>query len=402
MHLDRLTLTNMRTFRNLDMSLEPGGYVISGPNASGKSNLLEAITLLATARSSRARTDIELISQQALRDEPLPTARLAAEVTTAVQPVSVELAVTARAPADAGGRAGATARRFRVNGIARRASDLIGQLRVVPFSADDLQIIAGSPTQRRRYLDITISQLDVRYVRALQRYQRVLTQRNGLLRRLQERRGRGVDELEFWDGELAAAGGVILAGRASALDALAEGAAERWSQLAPSSPPLELRYEPRLPPEQASGVTGGEAGSPPEDATGAAQQALSETLIARRGDDIAAGMTRSGPHRDDVRFSIGDAEAGAFASRGEQRTLALALRLAEVALSHERTGDPPLLLLDDILSELDAARRERVLDAAFGVDQVVITTPDPDRPGAGELPEARRYRLEGGELRREG
>ena len=113
-------------------------------------------------------------------------------------------------------------------------------------------------------------------------------------------------------------------------------------------------------------------------------------------------MTRSGPHRDDVRFSIGGAEAGAFASRGEQRTLALALRLAEVSLSHERTGDPPLLLLDDILSELDAARRERVLAAAYGVDQVVITTPDPDRPGAGELPDARRYRLEGGELHLEG
>ena len=398
MHLDRLTLTNVRTFRDLDLSLEPGCYVVGGPNASGKSNLLEAITLLATARSSRARADIELISRQSLRDDPLPGARLAAEVMTAAQPVSVELAVTARTAADAGGPAPATGRRFRVNGIARRASDLIGQLRVVPFSADDLQIISGTPAQRRRYLDITISQLDVRYVRALQRYQRVLTQRNGLLRRLQERRGRGVDELEFWDGELAAAGGVILAGRAAALDALSAGAAERWDQLAPSSPPLELRYEPRLPPEQASGLAAGDA----QDATGAAQQALRETLTARRGDDIAAGMTRSGPHRDDVRFLIGGEEAGAFASRGEQRTLALALRLAEVALSHERTGDPPLLLLDDILSELDAARRERVLDAAFGVDQVVITTPDPDRPAADELPDARRYRLEGGELYPEG
>ena len=402
MHLDRLTLTNVRTFRDLDMALEPGCYVISGPNASGKSNLLEAITLLATARSSRARADVELISRQALRDDPLPGARLAGEVTTAAQPVSVELAVTAREPAGAGGRPLATGRRFRVNGIARRASDLIGQLRVVPFSADDLQIISGSPTQRRRYLDITISQLDVRYVRALQRYQRVLTQRNGLLRRLQERRGRGADELEFWDTELAAAGGVILAGRASALDALAVGAAERWNQLAPSSPPLELRYEPRLPPEQASGLASGDARSAAQDATGAAQQALRETLTARRGDDIAAGMTRSGPHRDDVRFLIGGEDAGAFASRGEQRTLALALRLAEVTLSHERTGDPPLLLLDDILSELDAARRERVVHAAYGVDQVVITTPDPDRPGPGELPDARRYRLEGGELHLEG
>ncbi len=401
MHLDRLTLSNVRTFRDLDVSLEPGCYVVGGPNASGKTNLLEAITLLATARSARARADIELISRQALRDDPLPVARLAAQVSTAAAQVGVELAVTVRDAAAADGRPAATGRRFRVNGIARRASDLIGQLRVVPFSAEDLRIIAGSPGQRRRYLDITISQLDVRYVRALQRYQRVLTQRNGLLRRLQERRGRGADELEFWDGELAAAGGVILAGRAAALAALAAGAAERWEQLAPSSPPLELRYQPRLPPEQAAALSAAGPGGP-EDATGAAQAALHETLLARRGDDIAAGMTRSGPHRDDVRFAIGEGEAGAFASRGEQRTLALALRLAEVALSHERTGDPPLLLLDDILSELDAARRERVLAAAYGVDQVVITTPDPDRPAAAELPEARRYRIEDGELHAEG
>ena len=373
----------------------------SGPNASGKSNLLEAITLLATARSARARADIELISREALRDDPLPAARLAADVSTARGSVAVELAVTVREATVADGRPAATGRRFRVNGVARRASDLIGQLRVVPFSADDLQIIAGSPGQRRRYLDITISQLDVRYVRALQRYQRVLTQRNGLLRRLQERRGRGVDELEFWDGELATAGGVILAGRAAALAALAAGAAERWEQLAPASPPLEVRYQPRLPPEQAAALSAAGPGGP-EDATGAAQAALHETLLARRGDDIAAGMTRSGPHRDDVHFAIGEGEAGAFASRGEQRTLALALRLAEVALSHERTGDPPLLLLDDILSELDEARRERVLAAAYGVDQVVITTPDPDRPAAAELPDARRYRIETGELRADG
>lgn len=398
MHLERLTLSNVRTFRELDIALEAGCYVVSGPNASGKSNLLEAITLLATARSSRARADLELIARQALRDDPLPAARFAAEVSTARGTVGVELAVTVREAAASGDRPPSTGKRFRVNGVARRASDLIGQLRVVPFSADDLQIVAGSPGQRRRYLDITISQLDVRYVRALQRYQRVLTQRNGLLRRLQERRGRGAEELEFWDGELATAGGVILAGRAAALAALAEGAAERWGELAPSSPPLEVRYQPRLPPEQATALSAGSA----EDASGAAQAALHETLLARRNDDIAAGMTRSGPHRDDVRFAIGEAEAGAFASRGEQRTLALALRLAEVALSHERTGDPPLLLLDDILSELDAGRRERVLAAAYGVDQVVITTPDPDRPGAGELPEARRYRIEDGSLHAEG
>ena len=122
---------------------------------------------------------------------------------------------------------------------------------------------------------------------------------------------------------------------------------------------MRVCYEPRLPPPQAELVLGGAA---PE----AAEAALLETLFARRDDDIAAGVTRSGPHRDDVRFTIGTQEAGAFASRGEQRTVAIALRLAEVALSRARSGDPPLLLLDDILSELDAARRERVLAAAYG------------------------------------
>ena len=338
MHLDRLTLTNVRTFRDLDMALEPGCYVISGPNASGKSNLLEAITLLATARSSRARADVELISRQALRDDPLPGARLAGEVTTAAQPVSVELAVTAREPGGTGGRPPATGRRFRVNGIARRASDLIGRLRVVPFSADDLQIISGSPTQRRRYLDITISQLDVRYVRALQRYQRVLTQRNGLLRRLQERRGRGADELEFWDTELAAAGGVILAGRASALDALAVGAAERWNQLAPSSPPLELHYEPRLPPEQAErpGVRrrtkrsagrdrGGTAGAA-RDADGATRRRHRRRHDAQRAASRRRALPDRRGGRGRIRLARGAAHARAGAAARRGRTLARAHR----------------------------------------------------------------------------
>ena len=391
MQLERLTLTNVRTFRSLDLRLDRGLYLVTGPNASGKTNLLEAIALLATTRSARADADVELISHEALRDEPLPVARLYAEVATAVEPVTVEVAISCRAPSGGGRETPATGRRFRVNGIARRASNLIGRLRVVLFSADDLQIISGSPGQRRRYLDITISQLDPVYVRALQRYQRVLQQRNGLLRRLQERRGRGAEELEFWDGELAAAGGVVLAGRAAALRALGRGAAEHHAQLAPEAAPLGVCYRPRLPQPQAELVL---AGGPPE----AAEAALLETLLARRQDDIQAGVTRSGPHRDDVRFMIGEQEAGAFASRGEQRTLALALRLAEVALSRARSGDPPLLLLDDILSELDAARRERVLAAAYGVDQVILTTADPDRPGEVELPGALRYRVGNGEL----
>ena len=393
MHLERLTLTNVRTFRRLDLALEPGSYVVTGPNAAGKTNLLEAIALLATTRSSRTGADVELISQRALREEPLPTAIIHGEVVTAAEPVTVEVVISSR---EARGRAAAeatpppTSRRFRVDGIARRASDLIGRLRVVMFSAADLRIIDGSPAQRRRYLDVTISQLDREYVRALQRFQRVLLQRNSLLRSLHERRGRP-DELEFWDGELAASGAVMLHGRAAVLRALGSDAAARYAELAPRAEQLAVCYQPALPEHAASAILEG-AGLERVEA------AFRETLEARRGDDIAAGVTRSGPHRDDVRFEIGGSAAAAFASRGEQRTAALALRLAEVGLSHARTGDAPLLLLDDILSELDAQRRERVLAVAYGVDQVVITSPDEDRPTREELPDARRYRFVDGEL----
>ena len=386
MHLSHLSLTNMRSFRRLEADLQPGLHVVTGPNGSGKSNLLEAIALLATTRSTRASNDADLISWAALRDEPLPVARLNAHVEAADGPVTVEIVVGAKAAAPR--EVPAATRRFRVNGVARRASDLIGRLRVVLFSADDLGIVDGAPAARRRYLDVTISQLDPVYVRALQRYQRVLQQRNSLLRRLQERRG-SPGELDFWDQELAQSGAIVLTARARTLAALASGAAKRYQELAPSEEPLSVCYRPALP-------------APLSEATDQSPDSLAPRLLATlnelRGRDIQAGMTRIGPHRDDVAFLIGGHHAGATASRGQQRSAALALRLAEVALSTERTGDPPVLLLDDVLSELDAARRKRVLATAYEVDQVLITTPDPDRPAREELPAARRYRITGGIL----
>ncbi len=388
MHLARLELTNVRTFRRLELELTRGAHLVVGANASGKTNLLESIALLATTRSARPGTDADLISWQSVAEDPLPAARLEAEVTTAAGRTTLEVAVIGGEHAT--GAAGLRAsRRFRVNGIARRASDLIGHLRVVMFSAEDMRIVEGPPALRRRYLDITLAQIDPAYVRASQRYARVLQQRNSLLRRLQERRSRGADQLEFWDEELAAAGAVLLAGRASALHRLGRDAAERYAELGPPGERLAICYRPAVPDDVSAAL---------------AEHDLAERLRAAfeagRGADIDRGMTRIGPHRDDVSFAIDDREAAAFASRGQQRTVALALRLAEVALSVDRTGDPPVLLLDDILSELDARRRERVLGVAYGVDQVIITTPDEDRPSASELPGATRYRLAEGSVTR--
>lgn len=388
MHLAHLSLANVRSFRRLDLALEPGRYVIAGENGQGKSNLLEAVQMLATARTLRGGSDLDLISWEAMEEDLMPAARLEAAVNSAAGRKTLEIAVIAQ-ETPPGVKPVRATRRFRVNGVARRASDLIGQLRVVMFSADDLDIIAGAPALRRRYLDITISQFDPAYLRALQRYQRVLEQRNSLLRKLQERRGRA-NELDFWDEELAAAGALITNRRAEAIRDLARDARERYAELAPTErEDLVICYEPRLP------------GSLPE---AAREHDLAERLqvaiVEERGEDVRRGVTRWGPHRDDVQFLIGGHHAGNSASRGQQRTAALALRLAEVELSTKRTGDPPVLLLDDILSELDAGRRERILHAAYHVDQVLITTPDIDRPTTEELPEAFRYRLADGALSR--
>lgn len=387
MHLARLALTNVRSFRRLTIDLAPGIYVIAGANAAGKTNLLEAVALLATTRSLRAGPDLDLIAWEALAEDPLPAARVEGEVQTAAGPRTLEVAVIAQPPV-AGAPSARATKRFRVNGVARRASDLIGQLRIVMFAADDMAIIDGPPANRRRYLDLTISQLDPAYLRALQRYARVLEQRNSLLRRLQERRARGLDQLDFWDDELAAAGALILARRAAAVRALAVDAAARYAELAATAvETLELCYEPGVPPVVAEALR--EHDLPAR---------LRAALVAGRLEDVRRGVTRSGPHRDDLSFRIAGHPAGLSASRGQQRSAALALRLAEVALSTRHTGDPPVLLLDDILSELDAERRARILGAAYGVHQVLITTPDEDRPALDALAGARRLRLAGGML----
>lgn len=387
MHLAHLALTDVRSFRRLSIDLAPGIYVIAGENGAGKTNLLESVAMLATTKGVRSGPDLDVIAWQAVIEDPLPSARLEANVETAAGGRSLEVAVIAQV-AVAGVPPTRAGKRFRVNGVARRASDLIGQLRVVMFAADDLAIIDGPPANRRRYLDLTISQLDPAYLRALQRYARVLEQRNSLLRRLQERGGRGLDQLDFWDDELSAAGALILARRAESVRAIARDAADRYAELAATvEETLEIQYLPGVPAEVQASLREHDL-----------QERLRSALEAGRVEDVRRGISRIGPHRDDLAFLIGGHAAGLSASRGQQRSAALALRLAEVELSKRRTGDAPILLLDDILSELDPHRRARILHVAYGVDQVLITTPDEDRPSREELPGARRMRLVGDTL----
>jgi DNA replication and repair protein RecF len=366
----------------LSLELGPGASVFLGDNAQGKSNLLEAVYLLATMRSLRAETDAQLIRTETL-SEVLPAARLVAEVETRSEALRLEVVVTARP----GSQGPVGTKTVKVNGIAKRLSDAVGRLAAVLFTADDLDLLTGPPSGRRRFLDLALAQVDPQYAAARQRYERVLQQRNHLLKRIRENEARP-DELAFWDDEMCRAGAIVLRRRAEELRELGALAAQFNEALAPGDN-LLIEYEPRLDPSGLDLAT-----ATADEVADAFRQALGRGL----GRDIAAGMSLQGPHRDDVRFTLNEMSAGGFASRAQQRTIALALRLAEARLLTLRRGEPPVLLLDDILSEMDAGRRRSVIDALGDIEQMLVTGTDWDRFPADFLASAATFEVRGGDV----
>ena len=363
MRLIRLQLFDYRNFERLDVELPANVALFIGDNAQGKTNLLEAVYLLATMRGLRVETDAQLIRRELLGD-PQPAARIVAEADTAAGPLKVEAAVVARP----GARGPIATKTVKVNGAPKRLSDAVGRLMAVFFSADDLHLIDGTPSLRRRYIDLTLVQVDQEYAKARSRYERVLVQRNHLLKRIREGESQA-EELAFWDGEMSRDGGLIMQRRAEALAEIGVLAAELQRSLAPAET-LAIQYQPRLD------------FSSPDLASGSDEDVAARLAAAFRNGlnrDIAAGMTLQGPHRDDLLFVLNDLPAAGYASRAQQRTIALSLRLAEAQLLLRRRGDAPVLLLDDVLSEMDAARRRAVLAAVSDMEQLLITGTDWDR-----------------------
>ncbi len=386
MWLRHLSLVNFRNYREQELELPRGVSLILGENAQGKSNLLEAVFLLATTRSARAQADGELINWDTL-DQPQPFARLDAQVECSDSPFQLELIVAARPPGRDPNRIPAS-KRLRVNGIARRLTDGVGQLMAVLFTTDDIELVTGAPAGRRRFLDVMLSQLDRSYARSLSQYNKVAAQRNALLRRIQDGDAKP-GELSYWDGELAGAGAVLVGQRALAVEALASRSRDAHERLSAGSEQLEIAYEPRLDGWDATRASNAGADEIVE--------ALRDKLERVRARDIAAGATLSGPHRDDVSLMLDGVAAASFASRGQQRTAALALRLAEARYMGERRGDLPVVLLDDVLSELDEGRRRAVLESLGEWDQILITSADGDRFGEG-LPQAAVFRVRAGKV----
>lgn len=382
MHLRQLSLVHFRNYEQEELRLDPGIVLFLGDNAQGKTNLLEAAFLLAAGRSERATGDADFIAWSQ-REETQPFARVAGTAVRASGEVTVELTVVGRE----GARGLVASKRYKLNGVARRGFDVAGAITGVLFTTDDMELVKGAPSDRRRYLDVMLSQLDRAYNRALSRYGKVVTQRNALLKRIRDGASRP-DELAYWDEQLAADGSLLLSVRAIAAAEVRAYTAESYAGLSGEREELDVTYEPRFsdrwPRERVESTSVQDL-----------QEALLERLAAVRDRDIAAGMTLVGPHRDDLAITLGGEPASSFASRGQQRTAALALRLAETRLLRERTGERPLLLLDDVLSELDASRRESVL-SSLDADQVLITSADPDRFGSPAMRDAQTYRVAGG------
>jgi DNA replication and repair protein RecF len=345
--------------------------LLEGANGQGKSNLLEAAYLLAIAKSNRASMDREMVRSEA-RIGPQPHAQILAHLTLADGDVRLQVDFSPSGNSGnphseaetATSEAAVFHKSFRVNGVGRRASSVVGVLNAVMFGAEDLELVYGTPSIRRRYLDILISQLDDRYLRSLQRYHKILAQRNHLLKRIRHRSA-SPDELQFWDVELIAEASFIIEQRANTLASLNDIVAPLHSELAGADDMLELVYRPSID-------------IPQEVTVDVAAEILTEGLADERSREIAQGFTILGPHRDDVEPQIAGMQASAYASRGQVRTVVLAMKLAEAEHLKRRRGQEPVLLLDDVLSELDSGRRDLVLDKAATYQQCFITTAEPD------------------------
>ncbi len=405
MRLHHLSLANFRNYSRLELDLPDRLTVLQGANAQGKTNLLEAIHLLATGRSPRAVAERELINWLAW-EEVLPYARLEADIGEGKSAQKLELVLELAAAVNNNGPT--VRKQVRINGAPKRALDLVGRLRVVLFLPEDISLVSGPPSERRRYLDIALCQISHPYCRALSEYNRVVTQRNALLKWLRDEGG-DPRQLDFWDQQMAEQGSALLHRRALAVRDLDRIAAERHLELTGGCERLRLAYLPALPLEAPAGepvrTTVGRGHLVAEAAATYAarspeelRERFAKQLQRERAREIGAGTSLIGPHRDDMAFTIDGRDLRTYGSRGQQRTAALALKLAELAMMQEVTGDPPLLLLDDVLSELDAGRRQTLLDTLKTVAQAIVTTTDWSDFTPEVLASARRLRVDRGRL----
>ncbi|MCX4959421.1 MULTISPECIES: DNA replication/repair protein RecF [Streptomyces] len=377
MHVSHLSLADFRSYARAEVPLDPGVTAFVGPNGQGKTNLVEAIGYLATLGSHRVSSDAPLVRMGADR------AIIRAAVTQGERQQLVELELNP-------GRAN----RARINRSSQvRPRDVLGIIRTVLFAPEDLALVKGDPGERRRFLDELVTARSPRMAAVRSDYERVLKQRNTLLKSAAMARrhgGRSLDlsTLDVWDQHLARVGAELLAQRLDLIATLLPLADKAYEQLAPGGGPLGLAYK-------------SSAGEPVDSGAARTREALYEVLLAAlaevRKQEIERGVTLVGPHRDDLVLRLGELPAKGYASHGESWSYALALRLASYELLRSE-GSEPVLILDDVFAELDTRRRERLAELVAPGEQVLVTAAvDDDVPG---VLVGTRFGVSGGEVTR--
>ena len=374
MRVAQLQLTNFRNYRRLSLDLPTGPSLIVGGNGQGKTNLLDALHILASSQSLRPGPEAAWVRFDAPAAEGF--ARLRAELDAESGASEVEMIVARTRPED--GESSGVRRRARVDGVVTRLADLPGRLLAVSFAPADLNLWIGAPSGRRRWLDLAVAQVDPTYTAHLTTYETLLTRRNALLRRLQGGQGRPA-ELEFWDHRISEPAVEVTRARAAYVAGVRAPVGAGFIAMHAGGR-LDLAY-------RASGL-GLDAGG------------YRAALRKRRSRDIQRGASGLGPHRDDVEARLDGRVLAHVGSRGQLRLAALALKLGQHTVARDRRGQLPVLLLDDIAAELDPEHRQLLMDQIPTGTQALVTTADEELVSGTALAGAARYRVVAGEIER--
>jgi DNA replication and repair protein RecF len=378
MHLIHLSLTNFRNFTRLDVDIPNGIILLVGDNAQGKTSLLEAIYFLATLTSFHASSDKQLINFIEARQN-LAVGRIVADFNRGGENHRLEVRIIQEPN---GGNEGTHIRKeVLLDGVKRKAGEIIGQFNAVLFLPHMMAVIEGGPEERRRYMNLTLAQVIPNYQSILSEYGKALVQRNALLKQLFERKTDTV-QLDFWDEQIATYGAQLIQMRIIALQEIEKLAARTHRELTRANEVLRLSYQPAYDPVPQKPGQMALSLDAAVDRTGYTLEQIRkgfiECLQKLRSEEIIRGVTTIGPHRDELRFLANGVDLGTYGSRGQVRSAILALKIAEVAWMQAKSTHRPVLLLDEVLAELDTQRRLDMLDRLNQAEQVLLSTTDLD------------------------
>ncbi len=375
MHLKHLSLVNFRSFTRLDLELPQGILILSGKNAQGKTSFLEAVFYLATYTSFHTPLDRQLINFLALK-ETLPFAKINADIQKNGTPHQMDVRIILDPGKNGSGR---TKKEILIDGVKKNQQKAISTFNAVIFIPQMTRIIEEGPDERRRFLNLSISQVMPGYAQALGDYARALEQRNALLKSLTESTG-DPSQLDYWDNQLANHGSILVAGRQLMITELEKIATKIYYNLTSGNEELRLDYRPAFSPDSLPIQQNGLFRIPEPigslKPSNELQGDFEAALRSNRKEDIARGITTIGPHRDDLRIFSDNVDLSDYGSRGQIRTALLALKMAEVEWMRSKTGQDPVLLLDEVLAELDPQRRSDLLDYLSKYEQAILTTTD--------------------------